>query len=349
MTTKTYPHNVLTKLEGTPTAASIQLLTKEVYSNARSVYSVFGGANHGHLGIAMPPAAYLLQAQVAFVPPNPVGAQPPHANGDTAAMIGAANRLWDEAKADFNMYTTVKTDLTQQILTAVDTVYFKVLEDPLFGFADVTVDQFITHLKDTYGFLDADTLQSNRDKLKTQWNPDEPFENFWSHIIEVRAVATSGNHPISDFETMSLAQTALRQAGVYEHAISQWYDKLEADKTWTNFILHFNHHEKKRKESLTAQNAGFHGANGAIPIAPPQAPPTQARPGPTTPPVNAFQMTGFYCWTHGLSTQANHTSATCNNKREGHVDDATAYDIKGGTQKFNFGRSRRTQRPASGT
>ena len=98
MTTKTYTHNVLTKLEGTPTAASIQLLTKEVYSNARSVYSVFGGANHhGHLGIAMPPAAYLLQAQVAFVPPNPVGAQPPHANSDTAAMIGADR--WTHCRA----------------------------------------------------------------------------------------------------------------------------------------------------------------------------------------------------------------------------------------------------------
>jgi hypothetical protein len=60
---------------------------------------------------------------------------------------------------------------------------------------------------------------------------------------------------------MSLAQTALRQVGVYDHAISRWHDRLEADKTCANFVLHFNHHEKKRKESLTAQAAGFHGAN----------------------------------------------------------------------------------------
>jgi hypothetical protein len=61
----------------------------------------------------------------------------------------------------------------------------------------------------------------------------------------------------------------------------------------------------------------------------------------SAPPPTQFQINNlYYCWTHGLSQQAQHTSATCNNKRDGHVDDATAYDRKGGTHKFNFGSQR---------
>jgi hypothetical protein len=345
MTSKiSYPHDKLTKINGIPDAASIQLLIKQVYANTRSVPSVFGGAANGYLGIAMPAADYLLRAQVAFNPPAPVGNQPVHAQGAAAAVIGAANRLWDEDKANYREYSKVKSDITQQIIEAVNPVYFATLDDPTFGFADVTIPQFIAHLQTTYGTLDAATLETNRDRLKEQWNPDEPFENSWLHIKTIRAVATSGNHPIDEFHTMSLAQTALRQAGVYDHDISRWYDRPEADKTWANFVLHFNHHEKKRKESLTAQTAGYHGANHANSLAPPNAPPgthIAAAIAPDSTPPNAFQLPGvfYYCWTHGISNQANHTSATCLSKREGHVDDATAHDRKGGTQKYNFGRA----------
>jgi hypothetical protein len=48
-------------------------------------------------------------------------------------------------------------------------------------------------LKTTYGPLDAETLEANRDKLKEQWNPDELFENFWLRITTISTVAASDN------------------------------------------------------------------------------------------------------------------------------------------------------------
>ena len=38
----------------------------------------------------------------------------------------------------------------------------------------------------------------------------------------------------------------------------------------------------------------------------------------------------FYCWTHG---GCNHKSSECRNKKEGHQDDATFNDKKGGSTK----------------
>jgi hypothetical protein len=190
MTSKiTYVHEELTKIDGTPDAATIQQLRKQVYTNLIAIPSIIGGDN-GYLGLAMPAAEYLARAGVAFVHPPAPQAQPVHAQGDTAAIITAANRLWDENKDIFRQYTQVKADVRQQIIKAVDPVYFVTLEDPLFGFADVTIPQFLAHLSTTYGTLDAETLEKNRDKLKEPWNPDEPFEHFWLKIKTIRSVAT---------------------------------------------------------------------------------------------------------------------------------------------------------------
>jgi hypothetical protein len=40
-----------------------------------------------------------------------------------------------------------------------------------------------------------------------------------------------------------------------------------------------------------------------------------------------------YCWTHGHRVSKLHTSETCTRKAEGHVNDATAADTKGGSKQ----------------
>ena len=49
----------------------------------------------------------------------------------------------------------------------------------------------------------------------------------------------------------------------------------------------------------------------------------------------------FYCWTHGLSTNAQHTSLTCNKKADGHVDDATADKMQGGNNTIRRNKGER--------
>jgi hypothetical protein len=55
------PHNPLTPLEDkAPTAWTIDILKQELYVNVQSVQSQLGGGNHGHLGMLMPQAEYIL-------------------------------------------------------------------------------------------------------------------------------------------------------------------------------------------------------------------------------------------------------------------------------------------------
>jgi hypothetical protein len=139
---------------------------------------------------------------------------------------------------------------------------------------------------------------------------------------------------------------ALQKAGVYDHAITTWYDKDTTNHNWATFILHFNKHEKECHRKMTARAAGFHGANHTkTPVTPDKQPPSDNEPDQeannATAPAGyqSNNITLYYCWTHGLSRNAEHTSHTCANKADNHQTTATVDNRMSGVNKISFGRS----------
>jgi hypothetical protein len=341
-----FPHATLTPITDKPTAATIKQLKKETFANARSVHSERGGSMNGHLGIVMVPAPYFIRAGEPFIAPVYPGVQAAHAVNATQAQITAANRLHDKESNDYATYKKAHETLKQQILTAVKPIYYQGLENDVFGYADVTIPALLAHLTTTYGQLTSADLETNRTKLTEQWNPDEPLENLWKRISDIRGVATAGGSDINDGSTIELTLEALQKAGVYDHAITTWYDKDEIDHTWPNFMLHFTKHEKERHRKLTARTAGFHGANNATPVSPEHLPPpantnegNAYRGTEGTPKFSSNSIELYYCWTHGLSRNAEHTSTNCKNKADNHQATATLDNRMGGVNRISFGRS----------
>jgi len=62
----------------------LRLLTKEIYANAHAISSTRSGDSHGHLGLVMPVAAYLIVAGMAFQLPVHPGLVPQHAASTNA-------------------------------------------------------------------------------------------------------------------------------------------------------------------------------------------------------------------------------------------------------------------------
>ena len=60
-----------------PTNTTLQLLQRQIYTNARSVPSTRGGGLLGHLAVVMNDAEYLARAGVAFIIPLHPGPPPP--------------------------------------------------------------------------------------------------------------------------------------------------------------------------------------------------------------------------------------------------------------------------------
>jgi hypothetical protein len=342
----TFPHETLTPIDGKPTNTTLQLLQRQLFTNARSVPSNRGGGLHGHLAILLSPADYLLRAGVAFIMPVHPG-DPPAPVG-TAAIIGVALRNYAEALADLATYNNLSAALTAQILAAVNASFLSALEDPDFGFSDVTPRQMLEHLRAEYGTLTPEELEKNRAALSESWNFDDPIEDLWAKIVNIQRVAAFGAVPIPDITVITLTLAMIETTGLLATTTEKFRLRPVTEWTFATFKADFILGNKERIRRLTAGDAGFHGAHSAVRTPTTTTTPTAAvtvTPTPPLPPAAARHVTVeggrmYYCWTHGLSSNRNHTSLTCLTKGAGHIDDATAFRMRGGNNTITSGRPR---------
>ena len=352
-----FPTPVLTPIVGVPNLQSLRTLRRELYANARAIPTTLGGGANGHLALIMPNAAYLTRAGMAFPAPAHPGGLPAHTASASNAQIASTNRNYDALLVAYNMYITVREELKKQLLAAVEHKYLKQLEDDEFGYADITPQSMLVHLQTMYGAVTQDDIEKNRNLLSTPWNPDDSIEDLWARILHCQSYATAAQEPIPDAATIRLILGVLEKTGIFTDALAVWRRKPETDHTLANFKTHFTAENKERVRVLTAQTAGFHGANTASGTHPPTLVAAAAAATTSSASLASTSTSGsvltngsvcmYYCWSHGLGKNPAHTSATCLNKKEGHNDNATADNMKGGNNTIMSGRAPRRTNPSS--
>jgi hypothetical protein len=325
-----YPHPTLSKIIGKPSYAALKLLQKEIYANARTVFSTRGGGNNGHLCLVMPALEYLIRTiGVPFNPPVYPGAPPTTSLFITLVEFEAAHKVHAALEKEFRIYNQVGASLKAQLLVAIDSTYTNVLEDPLFGFADVTPLAIMMHLRTHYGQLKPEERGAIRESLRSPWNPDDPIEDVWTRTIEVvRTLHTT--EPVPDSAIIRDQLFVFEQTGVFPRACEAWREKDIGDQTVDNLKIHFARYNEERVRTLTAKQAGYH-----IKTVPPSPVETANAVSPDVAHIvtdNLVKM--FYCWTHGLGTNPNHCSSTCKKKAEGHKDNATADKMMDGNDRI---------------
>jgi hypothetical protein len=339
-----FPFESLTPIAGKPTNTTLQLLQRQLFTNARSVPSARGGGLHGHLALLLTNADYIARVGVAFAVPLHPG--PPPIAAGTAAAIAVAIRAYTEALADVTLYTNLRAALTAQILSAVNASFLSALEDPDFGFGDVTPLAMLQHLRSEYGTMTPEELERNRAALSDPWNLDDPIEDLWSKIANIQRVAALGTVPIPDITVITLTLAMLEKTGLLASTTDKFRLRPTAEWTFDLFKAEFKMGNQERIRRLTASDAGYHGAHNVNIVTPQPAATTSVAAAATgTPvPVEPVSVEGgrlYYCWTHGLSQHRNHTSATCNHKGPGHIDTASAFRMQGGNNTIATGRPRR--------
>jgi hypothetical protein len=288
----------------------------------------------------MPVADYTIRAGVGFGWTNSVhpGSLPIHADDANAAIITSRNRAYDANIKEFNEMTKVNLQLKNQILVAVELTFLRLLSDEDFGFADVTPRALLDHLRTTYTDVEPEELEKNRVSLQETWNVEEPIELLWEKITKARAFATRHGDPITEYNALHSALVSIETTGVFTEACDKWRDLPTFGKTINTFRTFFDLANKNRLRKLTAKQGGYHGANAAT-IPPLTQAQTQAALIPSSPTPGGSTATQavisdttnlYYCWSHGLGWNPLHTSALCNNKGEGHKDNATINKMQGG-------------------
>ena len=213
------------------------------------------------------PADYLARIGVPFIIPVHPG-PPPEAEG-TAAVIAIAVRNYNDALADVTLYNNLRAALTAQILLSVNASFLSALEDPDFGFGDVTPLAMLIHLRREYGTMTPEELEHNRSALSEPWNLDDPIEDLWSKISNIQRIATLGHVPIPDITIITLTLAMIEKTGLLATTTEKF--RLRPTEEWTValFKSEFQLGNKERIRRLTAGDAGFHGAHNATVTTPP--------------------------------------------------------------------------------
>lgn len=331
----TFPYKELTPIVGKPSFATLARLKKEATANAASIHSSRGTGTMGHARIVIGIAAYNALAPDAAQhwvdPVNPGNMHIP-ANA-TQYQIATGVATHERRNKEWLTYLGVEKAIKQQVLKAVDNVYVSSLEDPTFGFANVTVHAIIAHLENTYAEITPDILSANLVTLHQPWEPTESLEPLWHRGVECQAVAAAGNEPITEATLLRTYRKLFQDTGIFQLDIRAWDDKPNADKTLANFKTHFTRANQRRLNNITVgqMHNQPHSASAFAARSTPAT--TVATDGVITVHHNATKVQMGYCWTHGVTSNASHNSRTCTNKAPGHQNDATIDNMKGGNDR----------------
>jgi hypothetical protein len=197
------PKDPLTKLDPNvePTPTKVRIIRAELYANARSVRSTLGGGNHGHLGMVMPAAKYLVLAGQAYAQPN--GPPPIPAFAGQGAAVAAAQEQYRKDLDAYETFQALYDALKQLIIAAVPPVYLSELEDPTFGLADASPGILLDFLIEEYGDITHEDLEENLRHLQQEWNPETPIQDVFTRGTFCRQFATEGGDPITDTTYMT--------------------------------------------------------------------------------------------------------------------------------------------------
>lgn len=325
-----FPHPTLTIFSTTtPSQATLRILHQELNANAIAIPSARGNGALGHFALVTSAANYLTLALVPFLAPDHPGVAPIHAANATGAQITEVNRQFAVDVKEHTLYNNTEAALKKQLLQAVPATFTQKLCHPELGYANVSTLDILTHLDTTYGKVNEDDLDRNLTELHRPWQVSSPIETLFIQLDNCRVFAEATD-PISEATAVRAGLLNLENTACFTDAIREWRNKPTADRTLANFETHFAKADIERKRTLTTKGAGYHqAANVRISEEVPTTNNTanNAVTDAGTTPTNKKY---FYCWSHGLSTNAKHTSLTCKNQAPGHQKHAIISNMKGG-------------------
>jgi hypothetical protein len=113
------------------------------------------------------------------------------------------------------------------------------------------------HLLLSYGSITAVDIEQNFENMRNAWDPKQPVETLFKQIQDCVDFAEAGGVTIGAAQKLSSAYSKIFKSGKFNSACRRWDEKIEADKAWNNFKIHFaaayRQHRKMQGETVGAQ------------------------------------------------------------------------------------------------
>ena len=259
-----FKYKTPTPIRGEPTHKSIKRLKLELQANASSVETDLGGGNYGYLGLVLTDAEYAaIPNTQPFVAPN---YPPPLVIPATATQIQALElkEEHEEAKRLYLECKNVEKALLRHAQDALEERYSGPLIDEYTNLLIGDVPSILEYLDYNYGRVRSEEVtQKESEVMSMNWQPSDPIVLLTRPIEQLQKLATKAGVPYTDSQILEKGLTIIRATRDFEYALTQWEDKPDADKVWSNFKTHFHEAQLQLKKirGPTMQQVGYHHAN----------------------------------------------------------------------------------------
>jgi hypothetical protein len=213
-----FPHPILTTVEGEPDYQTIHAIRKFLQANSRAIDTHLGGGTLGHLGLIISDASYAMIAPpkadepTFWVTPNAPGRAPSTTDG-TAAQISAARHLWEEDVQTYRACTSVQQALKKQIISVFEPMYLDILNDNMVGYANISARDILDHLFETYGNITVVHLEINCEHMRQAWDPQQPVETLFKQIQDCADYSEAGGVLIGHSQQINVGYAKYLQQG----------------------------------------------------------------------------------------------------------------------------------------
>ena len=255
-----------TIIDGQPTDEDLNQLTKECTNAAASISTTLGGGQHGHVGMVIPEADYILfshNAERFVIPTNP-GAYP--ANVDPDAIV--RERQVAEHKAsiiEFETYRGVENFLRKAIIKSVGHEWIAEIESEEMGFNHRTPRELLDHLRANGGTLDHLDVTELIQSLQKDWDHVEAPATFFARGDKIERQLVKAGQAANPTLRLAFGLSTFEASEEFEPSIREWKAKPAANQTFTNFRIFMQKAfvDRKKHDKTTAKAAGRGIANSA--------------------------------------------------------------------------------------
>jgi hypothetical protein len=182
----------------------------------------------------------------------------------TTARIAEANQAHKEAICVYRTYNNVNQAFKKLIMDVFEDQFLNALSDEVVGYANPTSLDLPTRLITYYAIIVPAELTQNYERLSTPYDPNQPIEFLFQQIQGTRAFVIYVGQPYGDAMIVNVAYTLVFNTWLFPYACRAWKVCRAAQKTWTNFKIHFSaaaSHQEFRLTNQTSQQSGLHSAN----------------------------------------------------------------------------------------
>jgi hypothetical protein len=115
----------------------------------------------------------------------------------------------------------------------------------------------LDHLFLSYRSTTSVDIEQNFENMQKAWDPQQPAETLLKQIQDCVDFAEAGGVAIGAAQKLSSAYSNIFKSGKFNSACRRSDKKLEGDKTWNNFKIHFasayRQHRQMQGETIGAQ------------------------------------------------------------------------------------------------